>query len=737
MGLLGDLVVRIVGDTAQFGGELKKSEAQFKKVTDNLNKMGKKLTTFVTLPILGIGTAAIKAAADFEKQRVAFETMLGSADKAKVLLQEIEAFSATTPFQLPGLLTASKRLLAFGVAAGDIVETMRRLGNAAQGDQAILDRLTLAFGKLRAKGKATMEELNMFTEAGVPIIQALADEYEVTTQELFKLVETGKVGFEDVNTAITNLTTGQGQFAGLIEKQSETLIGLFSTMKDNVVLLAKAFGDILLPFIKNLVSGFTDFIKRFQAMDESQKRLLVTILGIAAAIGPALLVISKMVTAFGILKAAVLATNAALAANPWGLIAIAITGLVVGFIALNAAMKDANEYHEGAIDLSKDFEDATKDETQAILEKNVAVQRSRVVGLAAYLERLIELKAVAQNTRAQGALAIQIENTTKTLKGARVGLQEANNQLVKFVEEGLKAAEEEARELSETTGELTDDQKDYLAALKKITTGFKEVDEKAKIYGADIDVLSEKKSILKSAINSLIEKGFTVEGGAITALIEKYGFLLEEKEKVEEKTIDQIRSYEILAGTQDELARGMLAGEKVIRKHREGLDEMGESSYNLADAMSSLADTIAGPVTTSMEEGLGFMGEALINSEAQVKSFKEVVKDMISSMLSAIGKWLIAQAAILFTPLPPSSIVGGIAALAGAAAAFTAAGAVKQLQEGGIVTRPTVAMIGEKGPEAVVPLDKGPIHLTVNLGSRVLYDEITKGIKNRQIRIEQ
>ena len=90
-----------------------------------------------------------------------------------------------------------------------------------------MTRLVDAFSKLRARGRASMEEINRFVEAGVPLIASLADHFEVTNEEVFKLVETGKVGFADVNAALEALTTGEGQFAGLIEKQGDSGRGAY------------------------------------------------------------------------------------------------------------------------------------------------------------------------------------------------------------------------------------------------------------------------------------------------------------------------------------------------------------------------------------------------------------------------------------------------------------------------------------------------------------------------------
>jgi len=194
--ILGNLIVQLLGDTTKFDRSMTSAQKKMAKVSQSLTAAGRKLTMFVTLPIAGIGTAALVSAAKMEKHKIAFETMLGSAEKAQDLLQDIEEFSASTPFQLPGLIEGSKRLLAFGIQSEDIVEKMRNLGNAAMGDEEILGRLVIAYGKMAAKGKVSLEELNMFTEAGVPILQGLEDQLGYTKDELFAMITQGKVTFE-------------------------------------------------------------------------------------------------------------------------------------------------------------------------------------------------------------------------------------------------------------------------------------------------------------------------------------------------------------------------------------------------------------------------------------------------------------------------------------------------------------------------------------------------------------
>jgi tape measure domain-containing protein len=269
MGIVGSLIAKLILDKTGFRKGLEsadKDAKQFKSKSGNTFKSVAKVAAGAFMAIasaaIATGGAALKAAADFEKQKVAFEVMLGSAGKAQTLLEQIEEFSATTPFQMPGLIEGTKRLLAFGVAEGELIEKMKNLGNAAMGNQEVLGRLVDAYGKLRAKGTATMEELNRFTEAGVPIVQTLADQYEVSTGELLKMVSQGKVSFQDVDKALTGLTTGTGKFAGMIEKQAQTLGGVFSTLKDNIGLIAKDIGTELAPAAKEAIGGAIDFFQK-------------------------------------------------------------------------------------------------------------------------------------------------------------------------------------------------------------------------------------------------------------------------------------------------------------------------------------------------------------------------------------------------------------------------------------------------------------------------------------------
>lgn len=264
-----ELKVIVHAEVAQAKRELRNIRTSSKNTRSEFKQLAKSLLsrfgvaagiTAVTAAAVAFTRSGIQFNAQIEQTSVAFETMLKSASGAKALIQELSDFAASTPFQLNELTSGAQRLLAFGTAATEVKDVLRDLGNAAQGQGDKLDRLVNAYGKLQAKGKASLEELNMFTEAGVPIMAALQDQLVLTKEELFDYITKGKVGFEDVNTALQNLTRGEGQFAGMLEKQSQTLLGLQSTLRDNVKMLAGAFTESLTPALKNNVTFLTSMV---------------------------------------------------------------------------------------------------------------------------------------------------------------------------------------------------------------------------------------------------------------------------------------------------------------------------------------------------------------------------------------------------------------------------------------------------------------------------------------------
>ncbi|MFN8493850.1 MAG: tape measure protein [Caldilineaceae bacterium] len=196
--------------------------------------------------LVALGGKGISLAAGFEQTQVAFETMLGSGEKAKMMMQQLFDFSAKTPFQFEQVSGAAKQLVAFGVSADDAQGVLKRLGDIASGVGMPLGDIAQIYGKIKSQGKVTGETIMQLGGRGVPIVAQLAKVFGVSSDKIAKMVSEGKIGFPEFEKALAGMTDTGGQFAGMMEKQSQTVNGLWSSLQDNVDLALAGIGKSLI-----------------------------------------------------------------------------------------------------------------------------------------------------------------------------------------------------------------------------------------------------------------------------------------------------------------------------------------------------------------------------------------------------------------------------------------------------------------------------------------------------------
>ena len=203
------------------------------------------------------GVKAINAAADFEQTRVAFTTLIGDAAKAEATLARLRELGAQTPFEFPELADAGRKLIAFGESADTVPETLRRIGDISAGIQAPINQIAELYGKARVQGRLFAEDINQLTGRGIPIIQELAKQFGVSDSEVKKLVSSGEVGFPAIEQAFISLTSEGGKFSGMMEAQSKTTTGLFSTLKDTInevfLTLGQPINDAIRPLVAEAI----------------------------------------------------------------------------------------------------------------------------------------------------------------------------------------------------------------------------------------------------------------------------------------------------------------------------------------------------------------------------------------------------------------------------------------------------------------------------------------------------
>ena len=225
------------------------------------NAAGLAFTTFTAKEFI---QSVMQVRGEFQQLEVAMNTMLGSKEKADQMMTEMTTLAATTPFDLKSVAGGAKQLLAYGFEAEKVSDTLRRLGDIAAGLSINLGDLTYLYGTTMAQGRLYTQDLNQFTNRGIPMIQELAKQFGVADSEVKKLVEEGKVGFPEVQKVIESLTDKGGKFGGLMEAQSHTIVGQWSNIQDSIDMALNEIGKSSEGIINAALSGTSFLVEHWE-----------------------------------------------------------------------------------------------------------------------------------------------------------------------------------------------------------------------------------------------------------------------------------------------------------------------------------------------------------------------------------------------------------------------------------------------------------------------------------------
>ncbi len=304
----GNAAVTSAAHYQQLQAHLTDISEKAKQLGSDLTSLGTTLSIGLTAPIVGVGAAALKTAGELEQNSIAFQTMLGSAAAAQEHLERLRAFALTTPFQFEDLVLASKRMQALGFEAKEVIPALTSIGDAAAalglGAEGI-NRVVTALGQMKAKGMIQAEEMRQLAEAGIPAWQILAKTLETDVAGAMKMVEERTV---EAATAVPALLAGMNEkFGGLMAAQAKTLLGQWSNFKDALSFTLADIGTSIAPVFKGMMEDIVlpllgtvkDLAAGFKALPDPLQQFTVGVLGLTAALGPALIVTGKMIEGFG------------------------------------------------------------------------------------------------------------------------------------------------------------------------------------------------------------------------------------------------------------------------------------------------------------------------------------------------------------------------------------------------------------------------------------------------------
>ena len=218
---------------------------------------------------------SITLAAEFEKDRMTWGVLTGDMDKGSQIFDKLFAFAAKTPLSFQGVNQAATTLKGFGVATQDLIPVMSKLGDIAMGDNEKLQRIALAYGQVMAQGKAKAQDLYQFINAGVPILNLLAESTGGAIKSAKDLGQDGGVSFEQIKAAIDKATDSGGQFFNMMDKTAETTSGKWSTAMDNFKIILSDIGNIFLPAVNAGLDAFNNGAQSAIDLGQEKKNISV------------------------------------------------------------------------------------------------------------------------------------------------------------------------------------------------------------------------------------------------------------------------------------------------------------------------------------------------------------------------------------------------------------------------------------------------------------------------------
>lgn len=307
----------------------------------------------------------VKIRGEFQQLDVAFRTMLGSAEKADALMSQLVRTAATTPFDLQGVAQGAKQLLAYGIAAEDVNDTLVRCGDVAAGLSIPLSDLVYLYGTTMTQGRMFTQDLRQFQGRGIPIAEELAKVLGTTTDKLGDMVTAGRVTSDVFQQAFNNMTSAGSRFGGLMDEQSKTITGQISNIEDAIDVMFNKLGQQSEGIINTTLSGISYVVEHYEQFGRMLLGLVATygayktaVMTAAAAQGWATAAEAIHYNWLVLVERAQKLLNATMLSNPYVLVATAIAGVVAAL----ASMKTEAE-------LVQEATEKYDEEKQKVIEK--------------------------------------------------------------------------------------------------------------------------------------------------------------------------------------------------------------------------------------------------------------------------------------------------------------------------------------------------------------------------------
>lgn len=352
---LGTLFAVLGIDSTEFEKGIKQAQASLNALSAGIDTVSTGLETMAAVAAasaVALSTAlgavvvsGVETAASMQQVQLGFEAMLGGASAATDEIAKLNAMAAATPFEFKDLVTGAQTLIRAGQSIGMTADGARAMltavGDAVSlmgGNAENIKSVDRALSQMMMKGKVQAEEMTQMAEAGFDPWQRLSAELGVSTAKAQKMVTAGLVPAAKMMQAVVNQP---GKALGAMNAQSQTLIGMFSTLKDVVSQgLGKAAEPLVasltkaMPAITAFTSGLVAAITPIFTIAAKAAEGLGLVLTAFSNLGPAT---QQTIVAVGIIGTFGVAALTSIAAAAFA-VAPAVLSAAAAFLSLDAAM---------------------------------------------------------------------------------------------------------------------------------------------------------------------------------------------------------------------------------------------------------------------------------------------------------------------------------------------------------------------------------------------------------------
>ena len=244
----------------KLNADLRRTKSNFRRNFGEIAGIAKRAGAVI---VAGVGaglTAIIKSGAKLQTLKVGFRSIMGSAEGAAKMVDKLNQFTASTPFQLDEVSRSARQLIAVGTGVDDVTDRLRMLGDIAAASGNSISDIAAIFAKVQAKGKVELENLNQLAERGIPIF----DQLRKVTGDANMEFGAGAVSVEEFNDALAQMADEGGFANDAMVNLSETVDGRLTTAFDNVTLALGQFAEKsgLLSAVTTVLEDFTHQVQR-------------------------------------------------------------------------------------------------------------------------------------------------------------------------------------------------------------------------------------------------------------------------------------------------------------------------------------------------------------------------------------------------------------------------------------------------------------------------------------------